>query len=297
EYDYWMDRSAAGSGHAVRMADGSILNRYCDQLSEPRPEAFAIDEAVARRVDRPAAEVYRNLRSAAESGWDFSSRWLSDPRRIETIRTTDFIPIDLNCLLYGMERTLARMAEVGGDPDRALGLRRAAEERRAALERYCWAEGSGFFCDYDLRSRAACLRPTLAGLFPLYAGLASPEQARASAEKVAAKFLAPGGLVTSLEASGQQWDWPNGWAPLQWVAVVGLQRYGFAALAETIARRWIQLNRDVYERTGRLMEKYNVVDLTKEAGGGEYPTQDGFAWTNGVLLALLERYPPQRSPA
>jgi alpha,alpha-trehalase len=104
------------------------------------------------------------------------------------------------------------------------------------------------------------------------------------------KFLKAGGLTSTLESTGQQWDAPNGWAPLQWMAIMGLENYGYHSLAAEIAKRWIKLNTDVFKRTGKLMEKYNVVDTHLEAGGGEYAGQDGFGWTNGVLLALIKKY-------
>ena len=104
------------------------------------------------------------------------------------------------------------------------------------------------------------------------------------------RFLQAGGVVTTLETTGQQWDAPNGWAPLQWMTITGLENYGHHELAAEIAKRWIRLNTDVFKRTGKLMEKYNVVDTHLEAGGGEYPGQDGFGWTNGVLLALIKKY-------
>jgi alpha,alpha-trehalase len=93
-------------------------------------------------------------------------------------------------------------------------------------------------------------------------------------------------LVTTTETTDQQWDAPNGWAPLQWMAVQGLANYGYVDLAINVAKRWMELNRKVYENTGKMMEKYNVVDTNLIAGGGEYPAQDGFGWTNGVYLAL-----------
>ena len=98
------------------------------------------------------------------------------------------------------------------------------------------------------------------------------------------KFVQPGGVVTTLKETKQQWDAPNGWAPLQWLTVKGLQNYGQDALAKDIADRWISLNVKVFKETGKLMEKYDVQDTSKLAGGGEYPGQDGFGWTNGVLL-------------
>jgi alpha,alpha-trehalase len=103
-------------------------------------------------------------------------------------------------------------------------------------------------------------------------------------------LLKDGGIVSTPNNTGQQWDAPNGWAPQQWMAIEGLERCNQKALAKEIAMRWIKLNNDVYLRTNKLMEKYNVVDLKLEAGGGEYPSQDGFGWTNGVLLALIKKY-------
>jgi alpha,alpha-trehalase len=92
--------------------------------------------------------------------------------------------------------------------------------------------------------------------------------------------------VTTTIRSGQQWDAPNGWAPLEWMAIEGLRRYGAVALANTARDRWLALNRRTYRATGKMLEKYDVVDLSKRAGGGEYGVQDGFGWTNGVALAL-----------
>ena len=95
--------------------------------------------------------------------------------------------------------------------------------------------------------------------------------------------------MTTPITSGQQWDAPNGWAPLQWVGIQGLRNYGFNELADDCAQRWQKLNTDVYHRTGKLLEKYNVEDTSLLSGGGEYEVQDGFGWTNGVLLKLMSR--------
>lgn len=276
EYAYWLDQTP-GTRHVVRLPDGSVLQRYYDQLDSPRPEARLADETVARDAGRPAAEIYRDLRSAAESGWDFSSRWLDDGRSLSSIHTTDVVPVDLNCLLWHLESSL--------------GLAAAADRRRAALQRYCWSESEQFFCDYRISSGQPSPRLSLAGVFPLYFRLASAAQAQAVADRLRRSFLQSGGLVTTLDTTGQQWDAPNGWAPLQYLAIVGLLNYGQRDLAREIARRWVGLNSAVYRRTGKLMEKYNVVNLQLPGGGGEYPGQDGFGWTNGVLAALLQRYP------
>jgi alpha,alpha-trehalase len=138
-------------------------------------------------------------------------------------------------------------------------------------------------------------RPTVVAAYPLYFGLATPEQGRAVARRLEQEFLAPGGFLTTRIASGQQWDAPNGWPPLVWLAVEAARRYGRADLANEARSRWLALNRQTYRATGKMMEKYDVTDLSRPAGGGEYPTQDGFGWANGVALAFSaqeRRNPP-----
>jgi alpha,alpha-trehalase len=289
EYAYWNDRTAP-TRHIVTIGSAQ-LDRYFDQSDAPREEEFAADEAVARASSARPAELYRDLRSAAESGWDFSSRWLADGRSLATIETTRIVPVDLNSLLCQLEATLAKAYDASGEPSKARSMRAAANRRKAALRALCWSAASGYFFDYNLDRQAPTGDFTLAGIVPLFLRLAEPAQGRAAAQTVAARFLQPGGVATSLSATGQQWDSPNGWAPLQWMTVVGLRNYGENGLAEEIARRWLRLGRGVYRRTGRMMEKYNVVDTSLPAGGGEYPSQDGFGWTNGVFLALEKLYP------
>ena len=127
---------------------------------------------------------------------------------------------------------------------------------------------------------------TLAAAFPLFFEIASGSQAERVAKILKQHFLQPGGLISTTETTGQQWDAPNGWAPLQWIAIIGLRNYKQDELAKEIARRWMNINEKVYHDTGKMMEKYNVVETDLKAGGGEYPSQDGFGWTNGVYLAL-----------
>ena len=132
-----------------------------------------------------------------------------------------------------------------------------------------------------------CSSDLIAAAAPLYFGLATPDQGRKVAAQLERLFLKPGGFVPTLVASGQQWDAPNGWAPLEWLAIEGVRRYGRGDLAAVARDRWLALNRRTYRATGKMTEKYDVVNLERRAGGGEYPTQDGFGWTNGVALALL----------
>ena len=150
--------------------------------------------------------------------------------------------------------------------------------------------GERRFADWDRIAQRPTPARTAATLFPLFAGHASREQARAVAAITRETLVGEGGLRTTGIRTGQQWDSPNGWAPLQWVAVEGLGRYGEQALAKDIARRWIATVARTYAETGKLLEKYDVEER-RPGGGGEYPTQDGFGWTNGVTAAMLDRWP------
>ena len=296
EHAFWMDGSGRlqpGQAYrrVVRLAGGARLNRYWDDLAEPRPEAYRHDVALAAGVAAGGrAALYRNVRATAESGWDFSNRWLRDPSDLRTIRTTELVPVDLNSLLYGAERLMAallRYRRGAGDGAAAARYDSAWAARRSALRSLAYDSATGFYYDVLWRTGERVVdRPTLAAAVPLYVGLATPLEGRAVAARLEREFLKPGGFVTTLVASGQQWDAPNGWAPLEWMAIEGVRRYGRAGLADTAAARWLALNRRVYHATGRMMEKYDVVDPARPAGGGEYPAQDGFGWTNGVALAL-----------
>lgn len=124
-------------------------------------------------------------------------------------------------------------------------------------------------------------------MYPFYFGLAEDAMAQKAEGVIRRNLLKPGGITTTNIISGQQWDAPNGWAPLQWMTIYGFRRYGNDLLADQISERWLSVNSKVFKKTGKMMEKYNVLDLSLDAGGGEYPTQDGFGWSNGVVLRLL----------
>jgi alpha,alpha-trehalase len=152
-----------------------------------------------------------------------------------------------------------------------------------------WSEQLLTFADYDWEKSEIVGQLTAAGLFPLFFQIATERQAKMVAQTVRDKMLLPGGLTTTLVESGQQWDLPNGWAPLQWVSVIGLRNYDEAQLAETIAQRWSCITTHNYQVLRTLLEKYNIVD-DRPGGGGEYPVQIGFGWTNGVLRAFSLLY-------
>ncbi len=295
EYQFWMNgalrpgRAGKPYRRIVTMPDGVTWNRYYDDKDTPRPESYGEDVETAASVkDRASHIIYRDIRAAAESGWDFTSRWLADGRTLKTIHTTDIIPVDLNCLLYQLEMAIARTYDMLKQSMLANLYRKKASRRAAAIMKYCWNESDGYFYDYDFVAGKQTPVQSLAGCFVLYAGCVDEAIAGRVAHKLENDFLKHGGLVSTLEETGQQWDAPNGWAPLQWVAVQGLRNYGYDELADKIRDRWCALNLEVFKNDHKLVEKYNVVDSGRHGGGGEYPLQDGFGWTNGVLMAFLK---------
>jgi alpha,alpha-trehalase len=296
EYAYWMEgaselKAGGAHRHAVALEDGSILNRYWDDSNAPRDEAYREDVELAAATPRPPQEIYRDVRAGAESGWDYSSRWFADARTMASIDTTEIIPVDLNALMFGLENAIRTGCERAGDYDCAEDFAKRAAARRVAIDRYLWDPSHGVYLDYRWTKKQPIDHITAATLYPLFTHVASDAQAASVAKAAAAELLKPGGIVTTTVDTGQQWDWPNGWAPLQWIAVSGLTSYGQNQLAETIACRWMVNVSRVYRLTGKLVEKYDVIATNQAGGGGEYPTQDGFGWTNGVMLKLMALYP------
>lgn len=302
EHAFWMSGSeevAPGSAkrRVVRLESGELLNRYWDDRASPRDESYREDVETARKSGRPPSDVYRNLRAAAESGWDFSSRWFGAPGTLESIQTVERVPVDLNALLYGAEMTLAR-GFLESDAEKGERFLKRAQARKQALLEHLFSEELGAFTDYDWKQDRPVLRLTAATVAPLFVGLAEPPQADRVAETIQRRLLAPHGLLTTLDKTGEQWDAPNGWAPLVWMASAGLRRYGHRPLAEELERRFLAHSERKYLESGKLVEKYDVVSEMGSGGGGEYPLQDGFGWTNGVVAALLElRQDAETAPA
>lgn len=296
EYRFWMNgadeltEKNIALHHVVRMPDGEIMNRYWDENNTPRPESYREDVELAHQSSQPREMLYRHIRAAAASGWDFSSRWFKDGKNFADIHTAEIVPVDLNCLLWHLETSIAEGFALKGERKTSEQYLVLAEQRKRNITKYCWNSNLKFYFDYDLTSGKQKQWFTLAGITPLFFSIAAREHAEGAAGIIKEKFLQPGGVVTTLENSGQQWDAPNGWAPLQWMTIQGLENYGFSQLAKEIAFRWVALNEKVYAQTGKMMEKYDVMNLDKLAGGGEYPSQDGFGWSNGVLLALIAKY-------
>lgn len=294
EYSFWMEGkdqvSAENQAHkrVVYLRESYCLNRYWDEQDTPRPESYREDLELSKSRLESSEGFFRHIRAAAESGWDFSSRWFKDGENMNTIHTTDILSVDLNCLLFNLEKTIFKGYLLTDDKKKLDKYYSLMKLRERAIRRYFFNNEKGYYFDYDFKEKKQTEVYSLAGIFPLFFNLARQLQARKMASVLEKKFLKEGGLTSTLKITKQQWDAPNGWAPLQYVAYKGLVKYGFFDLANTIKSRWMQINEMVYAETGKMTEKYNVESPNIKAGGGEYPNQDGFGWTNGVYLKFLK---------
>lgn len=291
EYRFWMDgekdlENDSATKRVIKTKQGAILNRYYDSENTPRPESYSIDIEDAENAS--VKEFYRNIRAACESGWDFSSRWFADGDAIQTIETLDIAQVDLNCLLWHLEDTLAKTSKLKNLSDKHHYFSQRAENRKKAIDQYFWDEKGRIYRDYHIKNNQKTSSESIATLYPLFLNLSNTDQAKALSETLSEKFLFSGGLVTTTKNSGQQWDFPNAWAPYQWLGFLSMKNYGFHDVAEKIKNNWCSNVERVYSNTGKLMEKYNALDTETIAGGGEYPNQDGFGWTNGVYLKLKQ---------
>lgn len=238
-------------------------------------------------ADRLTDLFYLGDRSMRESGYDPSDRF----GRFN-IDVTFYNPVDLNSLLYVFELEMGRLLDLLGQ-DRAAGsYREKARSRAEAMRQYLWDERSGYFLDYNLRSGKRRDYPYATTFFPLWTGWATPEQAAAVHAHLPA-LLKPGGLDTSLAVTGNQWDSPYGWAPLQLAAVEGLARYGYHRSADRVAHAFCGMVEDEYARLGTILEKYDVekrsADVSEGIAFGYSTNEIGFGWTNGVYLLLKRR--------
>jgi alpha,alpha-trehalase len=225
---------------------------------------------------------YLDILASCESGWDHSTR--CDDRLLEHVQ------IDLNSILYMRETLFVRSWTILGDEKRAEYWAERAEERRKTIQELMWSEEQGFFFDYDFCREEINLHPSLAGFFALWCGVATVDQAERCVREWLPRFEYPGGLVTTFEKQdGKQWAFPNGWAPLQWIVVEGLLRYGYVEDAHRLMQKWCKNCEAVFEHTGEMWEKYNVVELDHVPEEGLYGSVSGFGWSNSVYADFIGR--------
>jgi alpha,alpha-trehalase len=261
---------------------------------------------------RHLRKVYRGLsryrdvnandfNASCESGWDHSTRCDGMDLSRESGRWQNFLPVCLNSILYAREKDLQWAAETMGDTADAEQWRERAATRAATMNELMWSEEYKFYYDYEYVRRPGDSggphlhkHETLAGFFPLWAGLATRHQADGAVRHWLPKFLRPGGLATSLPDGlpGRQWAFPNGWAPLQWIVVAGLEQYGYRHEAQMVRRWWCDNCSHVFHNgagdesfgRGTMLEKYNVEHIGRLPEAGLYGTGIGFGWSNAVFV-------------
>lgn len=255
-------------------------------MSEHHPFWHQVHHGLSRYYD---INVLHDL-AEAESGWDMTTRFER--------KCLDYLPIDLNSLLYKYETDFAWAAELANDQHSARKWKTAAARRKTQVNKAMWHSRKGFYFDYNYVKGEKSGVWSLAGFFPMWAGLATKDQAQDMVINLS-RFEQKGGLATTTRplvdtsifgSLKTQWAFPNGWAPLHYIVIQGLENYGYHGDAERIARKWLRTNLYWYERYGVFQEKYNVVKPHKPPVEGVYPSQTGFGWTNAVFKNLCYLY-------
>jgi alpha,alpha-trehalase len=256
---------------------------------------YDVNRFYDRQKDSLHPLFYKGDRSMRESGFDPSNRF--GPFSVDIIH---HVPVCLNSLLYQMEKDGAEIARTLADPAVAITWEARARERLRRIDQYLWDEQAGLYLDYNFETKKRRHYEFATTFYPLWAGAASKQQA-ARVVKNLPRFEAPGGILTSTQTTGNQWDAPFGWAPLQLIAVEGLRRYGYHAEADRIARKFIALVTKEFEEHGTIVEKYDLKrresDVAADIKFGYSANQVGFGWTNGVFVELLEGLERSRAGA
>ena len=236
-----------------------------------------------------SADYYKGDRSMRESGFDVSSRFGPFGSG-----THHYAAVCLNSLLYKTEKDLEQISRWLGHPADAEKWNKRSEERKKLITRYLWNQKEGLFFDYNFQTRQMSNYKYASTFYPLWAGLATPEQAKAVVNNLKA-FEQPGGLPMSTLDTGAQWDLPYGWGNIEMVAIAGLQRYGFKADADRISYEFLSMVAENFRRDGNIREKYNVVTRSSEAHAelGYHMNVIGFGWTNAAFLELLHGLPKE----
>lgn len=281
-YDtYHKDRKWLEEHIAVAHAEYSTV-----WLGTAKPNWRAVYMGLSRYYD---INMLNDL-AEAESGWDMTPRFGR--------RALNYLPVDLNALLYKYESDFARAAKIlGNDQDAGVWLNRA-HARKKMMDELMWSSSRGFYYDYNFVKERRGNISSLAGFFPLWAGMLDDKKAKKLISALG-RFENKGGLSTtdnqpvSQLVPGSlptQWAHPNGWAPLEFLIIQGLQRYGYHEDAHRLAMKWLHTNLTWFNQHGVFLEKYNVVNPDKPPQKGVYPSQTGFGWTNAIFERLCQDY-------
>ena len=298
EYQYWMGESSASRETLSDDKKTYYLNRYVSSKSIPRPESFHEDFTKAPDGGDDSEEWYNNIRAAAASGWDFSSRWFENGKNLSFIATSRILPVDLNSILHRMEKNMAEFHSQAQNEESHLYYKRRSEERMVAIERFLWDESSGMWRDYWLDTKKLSHVTSASNYFPLWSeSFKTQNFTRISLiinSFLESGLLATGGvLTTTTNSSREQWDSPNGWAPIQDLLIDGFRNTNVEqgrTISNRIRDSWLETCFHGWKHSpnATMFEKYNVLNASASAGhGGEYEVQSGFGWTNGVVLKWL----------
>ena len=273
----------AKSGEASPVSAGPLFGlQVCETTTTMAQPGCASAGTVLLSTD-----YYKGDRAMRESGYDISFRF--GPFGAATHH---YAPICLNSLLYRTEEDLAQMSDMLGRKKEAADWRKRADDRKERIQTYLWDAKQGMYFDYDFEKQLQSSYEYITTFLPMWAGIATPEQARAIMKNLAV-FEKPGGLVMSPHESGGQWDYPYAWAPNQLLADEGIRRYGFKDDADRVSYEFLSTVAENFRRDGTIREKYNAVTRSSETQvtAGYHMNIVGFGWTNGVFLALLNELP------
>ncbi|XP_035679921.1 trehalase-like [Branchiostoma floridae] len=288
---------------ATACADPALFHAAVATACESERLGLLRSDSVSCCCSSPGADpalFHAAVATACESGWDFSSRWFGSSGDFSSIRTTDIIPVDLNVFMCACEAALANISLRLGDSGTAARYQAAVERRRTAIDAVLWSDQEGVWLDYNSVTGQHTNRFYASNIFPLYTTCYGDGTARADIEGRVVDYLKkenvliyPGGVPTSTVHSGEQWDFPNGWPPIQHLVIEALAASPVREarqLAQDLAQRWVNVNYRQFARTQAMWEKYDVETGEHPGSGGEYDVQVGFGWTNGVVLHLLDKY-------
>jgi alpha,alpha-trehalase len=280
------ERDAEGKTHYDRVREYYRTHQVDD---------YDVSQFYDRAADRLTDKFYKGDRSMRESGFDPSNRYGPFSAAI-----VDYAPVCLNALLYRMEQEAGRIQTMLGNGQAAAEWQGRARRRRQLVDRFLWDPDAGLYFDYNVTTGRRRHYEFATTFYPLWAGMASAQQARRVAGNLG-RFEAPGGLLTSTTTSGSQWDAPFGWAPLQMIADGGLRRYGYQGPADRLGRKFVSLVVEDFGAHGAIVEKYDVrrrsSDLASDVKFGYSENQVGFGWTNAAVLELLAGLNHRRAPA
>jgi alpha,alpha-trehalase len=271
-------------GQTQPVAGASYSLNVCDVL-----HTMAQPECEKSREFRLSSDYYKGDRSMRESGFDVSFRFGPFGSG-----THHYAPDCLNSLLYKTEKDMEQISRWLGhraDSERWAGR---AQERKRLISRYLWSSERGFFTDFNFQTAQKSSYEYATMFYPLWAGLATPEQAKAVVGNLKG-FEQPGGLPMSTQDTGAQWDLPYGWGNIEMLVVDGLRRYGFSADADRVSYEFLSAVAENFRRDGNIREKYNVVTRSSEAHVelGYQMNVVGFGWTNAAFIELLHGLPKE----